>query len=200
MKDFKSSIFRALSVLLLIIAAILFCIAMVDTVYTTTEQAIRGYWILLTGWLGFLFFQFAWYANPLTVLAVLLMRKHPWWALISSALALLCMSQAFLFYEIPSDAKGNTIAILSRGAGFYCWATMVACVFYSIIMLLIYRAMKRSAETTVIPVKSELVARYAAQNSFNPGLASTPKAASTSKPTQAPLSYPSGAISTKSNP
>ena len=184
MRDFKSSFFRALSVLLLIVAAILFCIAMVDTVYTTSEQGIQGYWILLTGWLGFLFFQFAWYANPLTVLSLLLMRKHPWWALISSAIALLCMSQAFLFYEIPSDAKGNTIAILSRGIGFYCWVAMITCVFYSIIMLLIYRAFKRDHDAASAPVKSELVARYAAQNSIN----------------TAPLSYPNGVISTKSNP
>ena len=184
MRDFKSSIFRALSVLLLIVAAILFCIAMVDTVYTTQERGIQGYWILLTGWLGFLFFQFAWYANPLTVLSLLLMRKHPWWALASSALALLCMSQAFLFYEIPSDAKGNTIAIISRGLGFYCWVAMISCVFYAIIMLLIYRAFKRDNEVVAPKANSALVAKYAAQNSIN----------------TAPLSYPKGAISTKSNP
>lgn len=184
MRDFKSSIFRALAVLLLIVAAILFCIAMVDTVYTTKDQGIQGYWIFLTGWLGFLFFQFAWYANPLTVLALLLMRKHPWYALLSSALALLCMSQAFLFYEIPADAKGNTIAIISRGVGFYCWVAMVACVFYAVIMILIYRAFKRDFDAVSPKAKSELVARYAAQNSIN----------------TAPLSYPSGAISTKTNP
>jgi hypothetical protein len=184
MKDFKSSIFRALAILLLLVAAVLFCIAMVDTVYTTKEQAIQGYWIFLTGWLGFLFFQFAWFANPLTVLSLFLMRKKPWWALFSSGLALLCMSQAFLFYEIPADAKGNTIEIISRGTGFYCWIGMVACVFYSIIMILIYRAFKRDNTIAEDGPSSSLAPQYAAQNSIN----------------TAPLSYPSGAISTKTNP
>jgi len=184
MRDFKTSIFRALTILLLLIAAVLFCIAMVDTAYTTEERTIHGYWILLTGWLGFLFFQFAWYANPLTVLSLLLMKRRPWWALLASGLALLCMSQAFLFYEIPSDAKGNTIAIISRGIGFYCWIGMIACVFYAVIMRLIYRAFKRDNATSAPVVKSTLAKRYAAQNSIN----------------TTPLSFPSGAISTKTNP
>ncbi len=184
MRDIKSSIFRALAILLLLVAAILFCIAMVDTVYTTEEHEIRGYWILLTGWLGFLFFQFAWYANPLTVLALLVMRRHPWWALITSVLALLCMSQAFLFYEIPSDAKGGTIAIVSRGMGFYAWIGMIACVFYAIVVRLIYRTFKRDIAAADTTVHSTLAPRYAAQNSIN----------------TTPLSFPSGAISTKTNP
>lgn len=184
MKDFKSSIFRALAILLLLVAAILFCISMVDIVYTTEEQAIYGYWVLLTGWLGFMFFQFAWYANPLTVLTLLLMRRHPWWALLTGALALLCMSQAFLFYEIPSNAKGDTIAIISRGNGFYCWVGMVTCVFYAVVMTLIYRALKRDDVKTKPVVNSTLPARYAAQNSIN----------------TTPLSFPSSAISTKTNP
>ena len=184
MRDFKSSVFRALTILLLLVAAVLCCIAIVDTVYTTEEQAIRGYWILLTGWLGFLFFQFAWYANPLTILSLLLMKKHPWWALITSALALLCMSQAFLFYEIPSDAKGSAIAIVSRGTGFYCWIGMISCVFYAVIMRLIYRAFERDHDTVEKTVQSTLATRYAAQNSIN----------------NAPLSFPNEAISTKTNP
>jgi len=184
MREFKSSIFRALMILLLLIAATLFCIAMVDTVYTTEAQDILGYWILLTGWLGFLFFQFAWYANPLTVLSLLLIKRHPWWALTVSALALLCMSQAFFFNEIPSDIKGNTIAIISRGVGFYCWVGMTACVFYAIIMRLIYCAFQRDANATAPQAKSNLAPRYAAQNSIN----------------TVPLSFPAGAISTKTNP
>lgn len=184
MKDFKSTIFRALAILLLLAAAVLFCVAMVETVYTTKEQGIYGYWVLLTGWLGFLFFQFAWYANPLTVLTLLLMRRSPWWALFTSVLALLCMSQAFLFYEIPSDAKGNTIAIISRDVGFYCWIGMVSCVFYAVVMTLIYRAFKRDDVTINPSSNSTLSAKYAAQNSINTST----------------LSYPDGAVSTKTNP
>jgi len=184
MRDFKSSIFRALTILLLLVAAALFCIAMVDVVYTTKDQAIHGYWILVTGWLGFLFFQFAWYANPLTVLSLLLMRRNPWMALVASTLALLCMSQAFLFFEIPSDIHGNTIAITSRGLGFYCWVGMVACIFYAVVLTLVYRFFKKDHQATESTAKSTLAPRYAAQNSIN----------------TAPLSYPNHAISTKTNP
>ncbi len=185
MRDTKSSIFRGLAILLLLAAAISFCIAIVDVVYTTEEQDVHGYWILLAGWLGFLFFQFAWFANPLTVLSLLLMRKHPWWALFVSALALMCMAQAFLFSEIPTDTHGNTTTIISRGVGFYCWIASIVCVFYAVVMSLIYNASKRDVGTMEeTPINSTLAPRYAAQNSIN----------------TVPLSYPSHAISTKSNP
>ena len=184
MKDLKSPIFRALVILLLLAAAILFCISMVDTIYVTEERDIHGYWILLTGWLGFLFFQFAWYANPLTVLSLLLMKRRPWGALMAGILAMLCMSQAFLFHEIPSDTDGNAAAILSKGLGFYCWIGMISCVFYATIARLIYRALKQGDATLESPATSTLPARYAAQNSIN----------------TVSLSYPSDVISTKSNP
>ncbi|PID47139.1 MAG: hypothetical protein CSB47_00990 [Proteobacteria bacterium] len=187
MRDLKSSVFRGLSILFLLTAAALFCVAMVDTVYVTTEQAIRGYWIFVTGWLGFLIFQFAWYANPLTLMALLLMRRHPWWALLCSILALIAMSQAFLFQEIPTDTLGNTIQILSRGLGFYCWVGMVACVFYAIVMLLIYRMFKRD---------------YERHNQLPSSILISDAPTSTLKPVppQPPLSYPPGVISTRSNP
>lgn len=185
MRDLKSSIFRGIAILLLLIAVALFCVAMVETIYVTSEQAIAGYWIFITGWLGFLIFQFAWYANPLTLMAVLLMRQHPWWALLSSGLALIAMSQAFLFHEIPMDTNGNTITIVARGIGFYCWIAMIACVFYAVIVTLIYQAFKRESEKASRP----------------PNLTpKSPISTSKSEPTVTPLSFPSGAISTRTNP
>jgi hypothetical protein len=187
MRDLKSSVFRGIAILLLLIAAVLFCISMVETTYVTTEQGIRGYWVFLTGWLGFLIFQFAWFANPLSLMALLLLRKHPWWALLSSGLALLAMSQAFLFYEIPMDTSGSTLAIISRGTGFYCWIAMNGCVFYAVIMMLIYRAFKRDFEKSNNLPSSILVSDEPASTLQSP-------------PPKQPLSFPSGAISTRSNP
>lgn len=187
MRDLKSSVFRSISILLLISSAILFCVSMVEITYVTTEQSIRGYWIFITGWLGFIIFQFAWYANPLSLLALLLMRKRPWWALLCSGLALIAMAQAFLFNEIPTDTSGNTISILSRETGFYCWVIMHGCVFYAIIMILIYRAFKRDYEKTNNLPSSILVSDAPASTLKPP-------------PLNQPLSFPSGAISTRSNP
>lgn len=186
MRDLKSSVFRGIAILLLLAAAVLFCVAMVETAYVTTEQAISGYWIFITGWLGFLIFQFAWYANPLTLMALLLMRRRPWWALLSSGLALVAMSQAFLFQEIPMDTSGNTIAIASRGVGFYCWIAMVTCVFYAVIAILIYRAFKRDAEK--------------ANNISSPTLVADHPSNAPPSPASQPLSFPTGAISTRTNP
>lgn len=187
MRDLKSSVFRGISILLLICAAVLFCVSMVEVSYVTSEQSIRGYWILLTGWLGFIIFQFAWYANPLSFMALLLMRKKPWWALLCSGLAMLAMAQAFLFKEIPLDTSGNTMAILSRETGFYSWVIMHGCVFYAIIMILIYRAFKRDYEKTHNLPSSILVS-------------DEPTSTLKPPPPHQPLSFPSGAISTRSNP
>lgn len=187
MRDLKSSVFRGLGILLLLAAGVLFCIALVETAYITTEQAVHGYWIFITGWLGFLIFQFAWYANPLTFITLLLMRRHPWWALLCSGFALAAMSQAFLFQEIPTDASGNTIAIVSRGIGFYCWTASITCVFYANIMLLIYRAFQRDYERTHKQPGSILVSNIPT---------SVPKSTHNGPL----LSFPDGAISTRSNP
>ena len=187
MRDIKTSIFRGLTILLLLIAAVLFLLSMADTVFVTSEQPIQGYWVLLTGWMGFVIFQFAWYANPLTLLALLLFRRKTLWALVASTLAVVCLSQAFMFEEIPVDTSGKSLEILARGAGFYYWVGTVACVFYANIMMLVYRAFKRELVTSPPDVPSSIL--VADQNLH-----------STSMPQVTSLSFPDGAISTRSNP
>lgn len=218
MRDFKTSIFRALAILFLLAAGVLFCIALVETAFVTTEQAVKGYWIMLVGWMGFMIFQFAWFANPLALLSLLLIRKHPWWALLTSVLSLACLSQAFLFSEIPTDTSGQNIAIVSRGIGFYCWVGSIACVFYGAIMMLIYRAFKRdamradlSAQEIETTAASPLVkpAPVVAKNDNKQSNANAPLAPPPDEllnPPSVPvfhknaLSIPDGPISTPSNP
>lgn len=186
MRDFKTSTFRGLSILLLLIAAVLFLLSMVDTVFITTEQPIKGYWILLTGWMGFVIFQFAWFANPLVLLALLLFRRKTLWALVASASALLCLSQSFMFDNIPVGADGTAIDIVARGAGFYYWIGMVACVFYACIMMLVYRSFKKESVESPEEIPSSIL--IADQNLHS------------SMPQVTTLSFPDGAISTRSNP
>ncbi|WP_022950525.1 hypothetical protein [Leucothrix mucor] len=220
MRDFKTSIFRALALLFLLAAGVLFCIALVETVFVTTEQAVQGYWIMLVGWMGFMIFQFAWFANPLALLALLLIRKRPWWALATSVLSLLCLSQAFLFSEIPTDTSGQSIAVVSRGIGFYCWVASIACVFYGTIMMLIYRAFKRDAMLVSSSVSETVVATPVAPPKTKPVVAKNKKKSTKNKtatplapppeevlnPNKVPvfhknaLSIPDGPISTPSNP
>ena len=186
MRDIKTSIFRGLTILLLLIAAVLFVLSMVDTAFVTSQQEVQGYWVMLTGWMGFVIFQFAWYANPLTLISLLLFRKKTGWALLSSSLALVCLSQAFMFTEIPIDTSGESIDIVSRGAGFYYWVGMVSCVFYACIMMVVYRALKKDFIETQPDLPSSILVEDQNLHSSMPQVTS--------------LSFPDGAISTRSNP
>lgn len=186
MRDLKTSIFRGLSILLLLIAAVLFLLSMADTVFVTTQKTIEGYWVLLTGWMGFVIFQFAWFANPLILLSLMLFRRRTGWALFASTLALVCLSQAFMFSDIPIDTSGESIEIVSRGAGFYYWVGMVACVFYANIMMVVYRALKKDLVKSPPDIPSSVL--VADQNLHS------------SMPQNTSLSFPSGVISTRSNP
>lgn len=186
MRDIKTSIFRGLTILLLLIAAVLFLLSMADTALITSQQAIKGYWVLLTGWMGFVIFQFAWFANPLILLSLMLFRRKTGWALVASTLALICSSQAFLFADIPVDTSGKSIEVLSRGNGFYYWVGMVACVFYANIMMLVYKALNK--ELVKSPPQAPSSILVADQNLHS------------SMPQNTSLSFPDGVISTRSNP
>ena len=186
MRDIKTSIFRGLTILLLLVAAVLFLLSMADTVFITTQQHIKGYWVLLTGWMGFVIFQFAWFANPLTILALLLFRRRAIWAMLASTLALLCVSQAFIFEDLPIDTSGEYIEVVARGNGFYYWVAMVGCVFYANIMMLVYRMLKKEYVSAPPEVPSSIL--VADQNLHS------------SMPQVTSLSFPNGAISTRSNP
>ena len=186
MRDLKTSIFRGLTILLLLIAAVFFVLSMADTAFVTTQQPIKGYWVLLTGWMGFVIFQFAWFANPLILLSLMLFRRKTKWALVASALALICLSQAFMFADIPVDTSGVSIEVVARGNGFYYWVGMVACVFYANIMMLVYRAL--SKELVKSPPQAPSSILVADQNLHS------------SMPQNTSLSFPNGVISTRSNP
>lgn len=91
------------------------------TAFITTGNDIRGFWVLVLGWVGLLIFQFAWFANPVNLLALLLLNKHPFVALILSLIAVLIASQTFYFHEIPTELYDKKIYIKELGLGFYVW-------------------------------------------------------------------------------
>lgn len=88
-------------------------------VFETEQRDIAGYWVFLTGWMGFVVFQFAWYANLLLLIAVILMYSAPVKATLCAALGLLIATQAFWFDVLPETT--NSIAIIARGPGFWLW-------------------------------------------------------------------------------
>ncbi len=87
----------------------------------TSSEDIQGIWILLIGWMGIIIFQFSWFANPLNLLAMLLMTKRPLAAFLLSIIAFLLASQAFSFSEIPAGLNNEKVFIKDMGLGFYFW-------------------------------------------------------------------------------
>ena len=84
-----------------------------------------GWSILLTGPLGLLVLQFAWLANPLIVVSVLLLlfgRRVSLWLAIPAAIF---ASEAFSWTSTPNDSPVPT-HVLGHGGGFYLW---VACAY-----------------------------------------------------------------------
>ncbi len=88
-------------------------------VFETEQRDIAGYWIFLTGWMGFVVFQFAWYANLLLLVAVILMYNSPVRATLLAALGLLVAMQAFWFDALPETTR--SVEIIDRGPGFWLW-------------------------------------------------------------------------------
>ena len=87
----------------------------------TSGENIHGYWALLIGWLGLIIFQFAWFANPLNLLALLYLHEHPNVSLLLSVLAFILATQTFYFSEIPISINAEKIYIKELGLGFYIW-------------------------------------------------------------------------------
>lgn len=88
-------------------------------VFSTAERDIAGYWVFVSGWMGFVVLQFAWYANLLILIAVILMYSSPVRATVFAALALLVATQAFWFNALPETTQ--SVAITAKGIGFWLW-------------------------------------------------------------------------------
>ena len=76
MKDIRLSVLKTASLALITLAVGLFTLSLFEPVFVTEEKTIKGYWVLAMGWLGFVIFQFAWYANLLSMLSILMMFRR----------------------------------------------------------------------------------------------------------------------------
>ena len=87
----------------------------------TSGEDIQGFWMLLIGWMGIVILQLSWFANPLNLLALLLLTRRPLLALFLSLIAFLLASQAFGFSEIPAGLNHEKLFVKDMGLGFYFW-------------------------------------------------------------------------------
>jgi len=98
-----------------------FTLSLFMIVFFTNEDNFYGFFVLLTGWMGAIFIQLGWFANPLNLLALLNVRERPKVALFLSLFAFFFACSAFSFHEIPTDINQKKVFIREFGLGFYFW-------------------------------------------------------------------------------
>jgi len=112
---------RLIARLLVIAGLVCYSLSLYLVGLYTSGDDLYGIWILLIGWMGIVVFQLSWFANPLNLLALLIMSSKPRVSLLLTILAFLLASQTFLFTEIPTGFNQERIYIKELGIGFYLW-------------------------------------------------------------------------------
>lgn len=115
----RRSLREPISALALFIGGLAWIAAFWFPSFYTSQGSVEGYWVFATGWMGFAIFQFAWYANLLMLLGIILMYSSPIWGSALAGLAVLVATQAFWFTSIPTGEVD--LPILQLGQGFWCW-------------------------------------------------------------------------------
>ncbi len=103
----------------LFLGGLLWVLSLTQVVFYTTHGVVMGFWVLISGWMGFVLFQFAWYANLLALLSVMLMARHPNRAMALAIMSILLAGQAFWFEDIPGQAV--PMHVVRLGMGFGLW-------------------------------------------------------------------------------
>lgn len=132
-----SSLYKLLENIFVFLGLACFCLSLFLPIFYTSAEDIYGFWVFITGWVGVVFIQFAWFANPFNLLALLLAQGHPRIAFILSCLALSLASCSFIFYEIPTGINHEKVFIQEFGFGFYLWYAAQILVLLALLIRLI---------------------------------------------------------------
>jgi len=119
----KISLLKLAENILMLIALMCFSLSLFLPIFFTSAEDINGFWVLITGWMGLIILQLAWFANPLNLLALLMANKRPRVAFLLSLLAFALASNSFIFFEIPTGINYEKVYIQEFGIGFYFWIT-----------------------------------------------------------------------------
>jgi hypothetical protein len=108
-----------------------------------------GFEAMLLGWQGAFIGQLGWYANPVLLIAcvLILFRRFVAAALFGSiAVAIAGNSWQLFHQEIPADEGNvNHLQVTAFGIGFYLWfASLIAAVVAPILAAIIWRALRRT--------------------------------------------------------
>jgi hypothetical protein len=99
----------------------------------------QGYRILFLGWMGPMFGQFAWCANPLLLVSMVTLVIRRWViTIVVSILTLFLAANTFLlfFQEVPADEAGvNMLELQYLHVGAYLWFVSILTILIGAVIL-----------------------------------------------------------------
>ena len=123
--ELNISFSELVSKFILFLSGLSFVISLFLITFFTSDGDVYGGWVFILGWMGIIVFQFAWYANPLNILAFLIFESQPRSAVLLSLLALVIATEAFIFKELPTGLftgfDSDKMYVKELGLGFYSW-------------------------------------------------------------------------------
>ncbi len=136
---------------ILFLALALYCISMAlpGVVYTdySGSHSILGIFILVFGWIAFTDWVFAWFANPLFLLAVFRSRiERPGMLLVVSIIAFCLGLSAYTLRVIP-DIDGTEPPVDHLAIGYYVWMTSLG--LFVLYGFLRYNSREKNSEIAV---------------------------------------------------
>jgi len=103
------------------------------------QQVMPGFWVLAIGWLGPLYDQFAWFANPFLFLGMLALLFRKWIAAIVLVVVSLAIAADILLLfsqQVPADEGGvNQLTLQYLDFGFYFWIASILVVGVAALVL-----------------------------------------------------------------
>ncbi|MEI6757682.1 MAG: hypothetical protein FDX18_10545 [Chlorobium sp.] len=105
-------------------SVVLFFLSLTQDCYFTDrlDSLTPGWALLLTGWIGFLYGYFTWFANPLLFLSWIgFFRKNFQLSFLASLGAILVMLSFLLYDKIVTSEAPNYSLITGYGLGYWLW-------------------------------------------------------------------------------
>lgn len=101
------------SLSLLIVCIVIFCYSLsLESLFDGARgSSIRGFDVLVTGWVGIFYGMPAWYANPLLLWSLLLSWKYPFESMACALVGLLIGATALPAHQMVLDEAGSLVPV-----------------------------------------------------------------------------------------
>lgn len=139
---------KKLKKIFLIISVALFIFSLTQKCYCTTTQCGDSIMVFLLGWSALISggAGIAWLANPLLILAWIMLNKNLKFAMVLSVFAMLLSLSFLLFDSIVDNEGGGAHQITSYKAGYWLWvASNITMLIATFTLMLKYNTRKAAA-------------------------------------------------------